>query len=85
MNKLPWSKIALGCGIVSVLVVIRSVITAGRFLYYGGVYWQRELMQDPWLYVGMVAAAVCVAALLVMSDQSDKKGTEETVDDGCEP
>lgn len=80
MKHIPWKGLATGCGILAVLVLIRCIVTAGRFLYYGGVYWQNEIMQDPWFYVGMVAAAVCVAALLVLSDQSKK---EETSDDGC--
>ena len=82
MGKIPWSKIAWSCGILTLLVAIRSVITASRFLYYGGVYWQKEVFSDPWFYVGMVAAAVCVAALLALAGQNTKNDEEETNTDG---
>ncbi len=85
MKRIPWKGLAMGCGILAVLVVFRCVITAGRFLYYGGTYWQQEVMADPWLYIGMAAAAGCVAALLVLSDQADRKEKAEQIEeDGCE-
>lgn len=83
MKNIPWKGIAVGCGILAVMVLCRCVVTAGRFIYYGGVYWQNEIMADPWFYVGMVAAAVCVAALLVLADRSDKEKMKEITDDGC--
>ena len=82
MGKIPWSKIAWGCGILTLLVAIRSAITASRFLYYGGVYWQQEVFGDPWFYVGMVAAAVCVAALLALAGQNLKSDAQEADTDG---
>lgn len=84
MKHIPWKGIAAGCGILAVMVLVRCVVTAGRFIYYGGTYWQNEIMQDPWFYVGMVAAAFCVAALLVLADRSDKETKKEIQDDGCE-
>ena len=84
MKHIPWKGIATGCGILAVMVLVRCVITAGRFLYYGGVYWQKEIMADPWFYIGMVAAAVCVAALLVLADRADKEKKQEMTDGGCE-
>ena len=74
MKKIPWRGIAGGCGLLTVLVLARCVVTALRSLYYyGGMYWRNEVAQDPWLYVGMVAAAVCVAALLILSDRAEKE------------
>ena len=73
MGKIPWKEIAWGSGILTLLVVVRSIITANRFLYYGGVYWQQEVFGDPWVYVGMAAAAICVAALLVLATQKTKQ------------
>lgn len=82
MHKIPWKEIAWGCGILTVLVVVRSIITAGRFLYYGGVYWQKEVFGDPWFYIGMVAAAVCVASLLVLAELGRKGETEKEKENG---
>lgn len=82
MKKNLWKGIAIGCGSLALLVVLRCVVTAGRLLYYGNTYWQSEVMEDPWLYVGMVAAAVCVAALLLLSELSAKEEKEEPKD-GC--
>ncbi len=84
MKKIPWKSLAIGCGITAVMVLVRCIVTAGRFLYYGGSYWQSEVMADPWFYIGMVAAAVCVASLLVLSEQ--EKNTENKIEDkenGC--
>lgn len=85
MKNIPWKGIAVGCGILAVLVLVRCVVTVGRNLYYGGTYWQNEIMQDPWFYIGMMAAAFCVAALLVLADRaSQTKDAKENEDDGCE-
>ncbi len=85
MKCIPWRGLAMGCGTLAVLVVFRCIITAGRFLYYGGTYWQQEIMADPWLYIGMAAAAGCVAALLVLSDKAGQKQKQEEAEtDGCE-
>ena len=84
MKKLPWKGIAFGCGMTAVLVLARCVVTAGRFLYYGGTYWQSEIMQDPWFYIGMASAAICVAALLVLSEGANKEHTEKSEENGCE-
>ena len=83
MHKIPWKGIAISCGTLAILVLIRCVVTAKHFIYYGGIYWQKEVMKDPWLYIGMAAAAVCVVALLVLAEQCGKKGRKETEDDGC--
>ncbi len=83
MKNIPWKGIAIGCGTLAVLVLIRCIVSAGRFLYYGGSYWQSVVMEDPWLYVGMTSAAICVAALLVLSELASKQETEEEKQDGC--
>ena len=80
--KFPWKGVALGSGILTFLVAVRSIITAGRFMYYGGVYWQKEVFGDPWFYVGMVAAAVCVVALLALAGQSLKSEDQEENEEG---
>ena len=73
MRKIPWKGIAVGCGFLSVLVVIRCAVTAGYVLYYGGRDWQKAVMEDPWLYIGMVAAGLCVFALLALAGQNQKE------------
>ena len=83
MYKIPWKGIAIGSGILTVLVAFRCLITARRFVYYGGAYWQGQVMADPWFYIGMMAAALCVAALLILSDLTDKYGKEKEDTDGC--
>ena len=83
MKHIPWKGIAIGCGTLAILVLVRCYVTAKRFLYYGGIYWQKLVMDDPWLYVGMAAAAICVVALLVLVDQRSKKMKEDADIDGC--
>ena len=71
--KFPWKELAIGSGILTLLVAIRSFVTVERAIYYGKKYGMQLVMQDPWLYVGLAAAAVCVVALLVLADQESKK------------
>lgn len=71
--KFPWKRVALCSGILTLLVAIRSFVTVERALYYGRKYGMQLVMQDPWLYIGMAAAAICVVALLVLADQEAKK------------
>ncbi len=82
MRKIPWKGIAIGCGTLAILVLLRCTVTAKRFMYYGGIYWQKEVMEDPWYYVGMIAAAICVVALLVLAEQHGRKRKEDMEDDG---
>lgn len=73
--KFPWKGLALGSGILTVLVAIRCFVTVERAIYYGRDYGMRQVMQDPWLYIGMAAAAICVVALLVLADREAKRRT----------
>ena len=82
MKKIPWKGLAVSCGTLAILVLFRCIITAGRLLYYGSAYWKNAIMQDPWFYIGMAAAAGCVASLLVLWEQADR--TKEETQDGCE-
>ncbi len=83
MKRIPWKGIAVACGTLAVLVMLRCMVSAGRFLYYGGTYWQSVVMEDPWLYIGMISAALCVAALLVLAELSSQEEKENTDGDGC--
>ena len=82
MKKIPWKGLAVSCGTLAILVLFRCIITAGRLLYYGSAYWKNAIMQDPWFYIGMVSAAVCACALLVLAKQEEKENNVS--EDGCE-
>ncbi len=71
--KFPWKGLAIGGGILTLLVAIRSFVTVERAVYFGKQYGMQLVMQDPWLYIGMAAAAICVVALLVLADREAKK------------
>lgn len=73
MKNFPWKSTAIVCGIVTVLVIARCAVTVGFVRYYGGSYWMDKLMEDPWFYIGMVAAALCAVSLLVLAEQDRKK------------
>ena len=82
--KFPWKGLAIGGGILTLLVAIRSLITVERAVYFGNQYGIQLVMNDPWLYVGMAAAAICVVALLVLADREAKKrsaDSEETAEE----
>lgn len=67
MKRFPWKPVGMVSAIVTVLVVLRCFVTVGRVLYYGGNYWVTTLLDDPWFYIGMVAAALCTAAFVVLA------------------
>ena len=71
--KFPWKPLALYSGILTLLVAIRSFVTVERAVYFGKQYGMQLVMNDPWLYIGMAAAALCVVALLVLADREAKK------------
>lgn len=83
MKEFPWKSVALGTGIVTVLVAARCAVTVGFLRYYYGTArnWMDKLMEDPWFFIGMAAAALCAVSLLVLADREDKKSKEN---DGCE-
>ena len=77
MKKFPWKGVAIGCGILTVLVIARCAVTVGWVFYFGGNYWRSKLMEDPWFFIGMAAAGMCAISLLVLADQKDKQEKEE--------
>lgn len=73
--KFPWKHLALWGGVLTLLVAVRCFVTVERALYYGygNKYGMQLVVQDPWFYIGMAAAALCVVALLVLADRESKK------------
>lgn len=82
MKNFPWKGTAVGCAILTVLVIARCAVTVGFVRYYGGSYWMDKLMEDPWFYIGMTAAAFCAISLLVLAERDRKEN--KTEEDGCE-
>lgn len=76
MKKIPWFGIGVCSAILVVLVIGRSAVTAGRVLYYGGTDWLSSVRSDPWFYVGMAAAAICVVTFLLASHSAEQKNKE---------
>ena len=73
MKKFPWKGLAIGCGILTVLVIARCAVSIGWVYYLGGNQWQRKLMEDPWFFIGMAAAGMCVISLLIMAEEKSQK------------
>ena len=78
MKKIPWKTIAVAALILTVMVAIRCVVTAGRILYFGGTNWADEILADPWFYVGVAAAVIGVVACIIkLSEPTEKNGSDE--------
>ena len=74
MNKIPFKTIGICSAILTALIVLRCIVSAGRVLYYGGTYWMTVIQADPWLYVGIAASAisaVCFAMVMILQRQQD--------------
>ena len=73
MKKIPWKAIAVASLILTVMVAIRCVVTAGRVMYFGGTNWADKILSDPWFYVGIVAAVIGVVACIIkLSERTEK-------------
>lgn len=79
--KFPWKGVALGSACLTILVCLRCIVTLERAAFYGMNNGPQIIARDPWFYIGMAAAAVCVAALLVLAGQEscNRRGKN-----GCE-
>ena len=78
MKKIPWKAIAIAALILTVMVAIRCVVTAGRVMYEGGTNWSDRILADPWFYVGIAAAIIGVVACVIkLSESTAKNGSDE--------
>jgi len=92
MNKIPFKTIGFCSAILTVLIILRCIVSAGRVLYYGGTYWISVIQADPWLYVGIATSAICVvcfAMVVILQRQQDTADEtdevyEEDLDDEFE-
>ncbi len=71
MRRIPWKGIVLGCLALVGLIAARSLVTVGKDMYYGYDWWF-HLLSDPWFYVGMVAAAAGLGALVAYGLENKK-------------
>ena len=78
MKKIPWKTVAIAALILTVMVAIRCVVTAGRVMYEGGTDWADKILSDPWFYVGIAAAVIGVVACIIkLSERTAKNGSDE--------
>ena len=78
MKKIPWKAIAVASLILTVMVAIRCVVTAGRVMYFGGTDWADKILSDPWFYIGIAAAVIGVVACIIkLSERTVKNGSDE--------
>ena len=79
MKRIPFKTIGTCSAILTVLIIVRCLVSIGRVLYYGGNYWLSVIQADPWLYVSVCSAALSVVCFLLAYRQ--ELSTEETEDD----
>jgi len=85
MNKIPFKTIGACSAILTVLIILRCIVSAGRVLYYGGNYWLTVIQADPWLYVSVASAAISVVCFAMAIIQERRKDTsEEEHEEVCE-
>ena len=75
MKKIPWKAICLGCLVASVLIVGRCIVTVGKANYYGQ-NWEQKLVEDPWFFVGIVAAVIGLVSAIVWFVQNKSSRIE---------
>lgn len=75
MKHIPFKAIGAGSAILTVLIIVRCLVSIGRVLYYGGNYWLSVIQEDPWLYVGVATAAIsvlCFSMALLQERQAEQ-------------
>ena len=72
MAHFPFKGIGIGCTILTFLVIVRCIVTIAWNRYYGYVNWSSLVLQDPWFYVGMLAAALGIACFVTTMIQEKK-------------
>ena len=77
MRKFPWKWIATVCAVLVILVTGRCAVTVGRVMYYKSGDWLANILNDPWFYVGMAAAAICAVSFFVLAISPKRKEMEK--------
>ena len=80
MKHIPFKAIGTCSAILTVLIIVRCLVSIGRVLYYGGDYWLSVIQADPWLYVGVATAAIsvlCFSLALFHDLQEEEKSETE--------
>ena len=76
MKKIPWKAVMIGSAVMTVLVAARCVATVLMERYYGRTAWVSVILQDPWFYVGIAAAAVvCISAIVCLLERGNRRQT----------
>ena len=73
--RFPWKGAGITCAVITLLVVLRCLVTFFRNRYYGGTNGIQLILADPWFYIGMAAAAIglaCFVFLIVLDKKSSR-------------
>lgn len=76
MKKIPWKVITVVCLAMAILITARCVVTVNKAIYYGQ-NWVTKLMEDPWFFVGILAAALGLGSLTALAVQNRKNSRIE--------
>ena len=83
MKKFPFTKVGIYSAIMTVLILLRGIVSVGRHYYYGGRSYLSVLINDRWMYVGIATAAltiVCfILAWLRRQNDDDEPDTDITL------
>ena len=83
MHKIPFKTIGTCSAILTLLIIVRCVVSAGRVLYYGGTEWLSVIQADPWLYVSVGSAALSVLCftMSILQERLEAPTQEEYEED----
>ena len=82
MQKIPFKTIGACSAILTLLVIVRCIVSASRVLYYGGTEWLSVIQADPWLYVSVGSAALSVLCftMSILQERLKDAGQESEED-----
>ena len=83
MHKIPFKAIGTCSAILTLLIIVRCFVSAGRVLYYGGTEWLSVIQADPWLYVSVGSAALSVLCftMSILQERLEAPAQEEYEED----
>ena len=65
MDRIPFKTIGIYSAILTLLIIARCMVSIGRVMYYGGMYWLTVIQEDPWLYVSIASSSLSALCFLL--------------------
>ena len=84
MKKFPFKTVGIYSAVMTVLIILRGIVSIGRHHYYGGRSYLTVLQNDRWMIIGIATAALCALCFVLIRLQKslqDDSSAEDKLDE----